>query len=775
MGSEASLSAAVTTVRAPSPVQSRSETPQEPSTDSRPGSRRQLRSRRGQGDPPVTEAQQEEFSLMNVEELLQDFDWQGSGNADKLEERLLDELGALEAANIHSIIESDERVNTVISQLEKAIAELDSMDSMLTIYAAELSSMGDDISHIEGQNRGLQVQTANQKALLYEVERLLQTISIPEKELVALKQEPVQSAKGVNRMEKAAGFLYLALQTSLDDSTSRMAAVQERIDEYNGHSEAFCRRVSQHLQVMIQFNVDEMGNDRNRALSVKNPKLYPHTQMVDFLTQYRALVLYMKELNMKTYDDLIASYSKPVGGLYRKEIRDFLAAFKGMVRRASAEDNEAVFTVAFGSPTQRSGTIRRVGTIRSPTEKDNQPGKIHASEAFGRALRAVVPQVVAENDFIRDFFHLGSQNLSFVELIGMDSQLPVHDSNVGMQNGKNDNSRKRLFMVMEGLFEFLPDEMRFWMDAAMRLDNLQLVGILATLEEQLSLYEDIPEQQFIVKMLQKQHQRLAGNLDRFISDQVKAIDETKVTSRKRGIVRRGVVPFIRIFPSFVERIEPQLSQANHLDIRDTVNEAYEKIVQAMFDSLQTMASMVPDNPNTSADEKEQINYHVMMLENMHHFHSELSKRKITVLDAYIQQAKEKYDDNMNAYVEAVVRRPWGKLLEFFEGVETLLKTTAADEVGFHISYNKAALKRTVSSYPANVIRKSVSGDLFKRVDKHFTQEEGLFGAVWNAVEAGMLKDYQRFNDHIQACYPGAGIDLEFNMDDISSAFRKRGG
>jgi exocyst complex component 1 len=33
--------------------------------------------------------------------------------------------------------------------------------------------MGDDIHHIESQNRGLQVQTANQKALLSELDRLI--------------------------------------------------------------------------------------------------------------------------------------------------------------------------------------------------------------------------------------------------------------------------------------------------------------------------------------------------------------------------------------------------------------------------------------------------------------------------------------------------------------------------------------------------------------------------------------------------------------------------
>src|SRR6185437_11526844 len=109
------------------------------------------------------------ISLANVEELLNDFDWKEAGNAAALEERLLDELAALESvslnqlrgesqaksknvfsnasylnflfvqANIHAMVESDDRLNSVIRQLDKAISELDNMDSMLTLYTTELN------------------------------------------------------------------------------------------------------------------------------------------------------------------------------------------------------------------------------------------------------------------------------------------------------------------------------------------------------------------------------------------------------------------------------------------------------------------------------------------------------------------------------------------------------------------------------------------------------------------------------------------------------------
>lgn len=42
-------------------------------------------------------------------------------------------------ANVHAIIESDERVSTVVGHIDKALEELESMENWLLLYAAELN------------------------------------------------------------------------------------------------------------------------------------------------------------------------------------------------------------------------------------------------------------------------------------------------------------------------------------------------------------------------------------------------------------------------------------------------------------------------------------------------------------------------------------------------------------------------------------------------------------------------------------------------------------
>lgn len=127
---------------------------------------------RGEGDL-------EDETLANVEEMLEGFDWgmgvgsQQRGDAEAIEARLLDELNALEAANIHAFLESDDRINNVLNGIDEAMAELDNIDTHITGYKIQLNSVTEDIAYIESQNRGLQVQTTNQRALLHELEQLL--------------------------------------------------------------------------------------------------------------------------------------------------------------------------------------------------------------------------------------------------------------------------------------------------------------------------------------------------------------------------------------------------------------------------------------------------------------------------------------------------------------------------------------------------------------------------------------------------------------------------
>ena len=97
--------------------------------------------------------------------------------------------------------------------------------------------------------------------------------------------------------------------------------------------------------------------------------------------------------------------------------------------------------------------------------------------------------------------------------------------------------------------------------------------------------------------------------------------------------------------------------------RKLVDKAYARIIKSMFDNLEAEAQQTIQTENkNNADEKDSLNKHILIVENMHHFHSEIRSRKIASLDSYYKQAKILYDINLEAYGKVVIRKPLGKLL-----------------------------------------------------------------------------------------------------------------
>lgn len=131
-------------------------------------------------------------------------------------------------------------------------------------------------------------------------------------------------------------------------------------------------------------------------------------------------------------------------------------------------------------------------------------------------------------------------------------------------------------------------------------------------------------------------------------------------------------------------MEAQLAGADDLPIRDIVNSNYERIVSAILDCLQQMAKMGGEGGGQGGEGKDQLNYHVVLIgecteglcgtalltslpgysstENMHHIMSVFAKQRVPVLASFVSQAREKYTQNLDAYIRLVLRRPLARVL-----------------------------------------------------------------------------------------------------------------
>ncbi|ORX89456.1 hypothetical protein K493DRAFT_68061 [Basidiobolus meristosporus CBS 931.73] len=128
--------------------------------------------------------------------------------------------------------------------------------------------------------------------------------------------------------------------------------------------------------------------------------------------------------------------------------------------------------------------------------------------------------------------------------------------------------------------------------------------MLACIEQYLVSHSD-QSQDFLSSILNLQRDRLISTFQRFLDEQLRAIEETKVQTKKRS----GMLSFVVIFPNFVARLEHSLGSTN-TDVRLLVNQAYGRIVKTVFDSLDAIAK---EADSMNADDKEQLNIHILTM------------------------------------------------------------------------------------------------------------------------------------------------------------------
>lgn len=777
-------------------------------------------------DPSLIDEQGVEF-----EGLLTELGWGShelsAKRIEALEGDIKREIARVEAGSwLNHLEQKDERVETVERMLDRAIAECDELEGLLTLYNVELGSLNDDIAFIEAQSQGLQVQTANQKLLQQELQQLVETISITSDQLEPLRRAPIGKISGLNDIESSLVLLYKALITidpsfvsgsrsdgALSKITSStgfgnselatMQALQEKRDRYLGEGAMFLDRLKKHMDITFGAAFLQTRDALTNIDQGSMPSLKKNVEAHDIgrneLWMLSPIMLFAKEIDRNSWDTLLRMYQTQAAKLYQQEVRDNVLAWRKFARKPTGEEQELLFTAQEKETESITGTARKLTVKRSQTlarglrsasgDKETkvnktQDGKLYAYDVFARILEDTGPVLLTEQNFITEFFHATSSDaVDFTDAVQMAPPEARRGPNLWIrkQFEADRSMAKHVTGVMEEIFSFWPTEIQSLVDWAVQADPLQGVGILGAVDRKLVDIED-SNQDFLTRNLQKIHERLKGLFNRFLDEQIRAIEDTKVRIKKR----KGVIAFMKTFPHFSAAIEnmlpPGSDGGDQLEVRRMVNDAYTRMNKAMFESLKVIAKESPtvmaSQGQGDPEDKEALNYHILLIENMNHYMEEVDARDDSVLEFWKAKAHDEYDEHMNLYVDAVIRRPLGKLLEFIESTETLLTQPGsnAQSIAQRSSHSRSVFKKLAHAHDSKELRKGIEA-LKKRVDKHFgdaddpTISRDLVFKVLKECEKKYNDVYDRMIRINQDVYTGE-VEIDWGTNEVTSAFRR---
>jgi len=319
-------------------------------------------------------------------------------------------------------------------------------------------------------------------------------------------------------------------------------------------------------------------------------------------------------------------------------------------------------------------------------------------------------------------------------------------------------------------------------------------------------------QEFLLRTLTESAARLQNLFTKFIDDQIRAIEDTKVKIKKR----KGVIAFMRIFPNFSISVENIYAGATRgapttsdlMEVRSMIDTAYDRINQAMWVSLKQIARESPtmgtqQGAGADPEDKEVLNYHILLIENMNHYIEEVDDggKEDAVLTRWKRKALMERAEHLDEYVKRVVRRPLGKVLvslsaliphhrtlhtdhfhqDFLESTESLLNNgTPPTSIASKPSHSRPAARKALSTTDGREIRKGIDA-LRKRIEKHFgdADDEALSQKLVIFVCGEAEREYGRVLDRLNRVVADVysageerGVEVEWGVEDVRVGFRR---
>ena len=792
-----------------------------------------------------------------VVDILDEFNWNGRDDSENLELNITNELSQIEAANLHNVVDLDDRLDELDKSLESAINECEQLDTMLAFFAVQLGSFGDDIFHIESQGQGLQVQTTNQKILWNELHGVLHTVSLPDEILQTLRSGRFESIDDVATTEIALMELYGSLravrmsggQNNGDNNSNKnnnnseflgtMRALNEKKHIFEQTATEFSTRFRLFADFKFQNALQLAENEvAKRDPDVEEPSL--NSIEVSFMknsSPLSGILLFLKEIDQMTYTAVLTSYEGLIKPYYQSEISNYFAKWRRSLAPALNKQQKLMFYSqenvsnegAVAKSLKRTATLGgrlKADSVKgsgSPTTTLNGNDSRHSFFSFDSSLRTPIKRalkkivdnlttiVISQQEVLIRLFHQSS--FAAQGYIGFVKEYPVYkrmdevDEFLKVLSVREIDSDRlkaqEMLNILGSIFSHLHEDISKFVDFLVKSDNLGCLYLLALLEVNISKFETT-NQDFLLQLLQRSKDKVVAVWNKYVNDQIRTIETTLVSSKKR----KGVIYFVKVLPNFCQLIESDLKDTSitencaiaDLPVRKLVDESYEKVSKAIFHNLQRIAKepsatttstpAVANSQNNNADyeDKEKLNYHILMVENMNVLIEGLEdeiENNFTLQNIRLT-ALATYRKELNLYIQTVIHRPLGKLLEFVNGVEAILAKTPSENPAVRHGYSKAHLKRVLTGFDAKELRKNVDA-LNKRVEKHFLGDEFdksvdrgngriMVNKVWSALQAEFSSFYGRLLTIIEQYYSDSSDRetgmVEFTKQDVMQAFAR---
>ncbi|QCE16583.1 Exocyst complex component Sec3 [Vigna unguiculata] len=646
----------------------------------------------------------------------------GVGEAEAFSERLKRELMALEAANVHAILESEPLIDEVLHGLESATNCLEDMNEWLGMFNVKLRHMREDIESIETRNNKLEMQNVNNKSLIEELDKLLEQLSIPAEYSACLTGDSFDEAEMQQNIE-ACEWLTTAmrgLEKHIDPTYVKMRGVKEKRGELQIIKSTFVGKASEYMRNYFATFVDFMLNDKNYFSQRGQLKRPDHADLRFKCRTYARLLKHLKILDKNCLGPLRKAYCSSLNLLLRKEAREFANELRAGVKTSKTP---SVWLDVF------TGSGQNVNAADTAT----------VSDAYAKMLTIFIPLLVDESVFFAHF-------LCFEVPSTVNGNKTTHNNedDDGVASGRMAVDLASLNEALQDLLDGLQEDFGSVVDWAYKIDPLCCISMHGTTERYLSGQKG-DAAGYVRVLLDDLEARISFQFGRFVDDASHQIERNERNARQTG-----VLPYIPRFAALATRMEQFVAGQS----RDLVDQAYTKFVSIMFVTLEKNAQADPKYAD------------IFLIENYAAFQNSLYDlaNVVPTLAKFYHQASEAYEQACTRHISVIIYYQFERLFQFARKIEDLiLNNVAPEEIPFQVGLSKADLRKTLKSSLSGV-DKSIAA-MYKKLQKNLTSEE-LLPSLWDKCKKDFLDKYETFVQLVAKIYPAESVPSVAELRDL---------
>ncbi|XP_047337630.1 exocyst complex component SEC3A-like [Impatiens glandulifera] len=663
----------------------------------------------------------------------------GVTEAEAFSERLKRELQALEAANVHAILESEPLMDEVLQGLEVATSCAEDMAEWLGIFNVKLRHMREDIESIESRNNKLEMQSVNNQALIVDLDKLLERLRVPTEHAACLTGGSFDEARMLQNIE-ACEWLSGALRglevPKLDSCYANMRSVKEKRAELVKLKNTFVRRASEFLKNYFASLVDFMISDKSYFSQRGQLKRPDHADLRYKCRTYARLLQHLKSLDKNCLGPLRKAYCTSLNLLLRREAREFANELRASTKAS------------------KSSIVSLEGSTGSGQNMNNSDTST-VSDAYAKMLTIFVPLLVDESSFFAHFMCFEVPTLvpsggapgskaGPKEDDGNDDDLGIMDIDDNDSSaGTNPGELAALNESLQELLDGIQEDFHAVVDWAYKMDPLRCISMHGITERYIS-GQKADAAGFVRILLDDLESRISLQFSKFVDEACHQIERNE-----RNIKQTGVLSYITRFSTLATRMEQYIQGQS----RDLVDQAYMKFVTIMFVTLEKIAAQDPKNAD------------ILLLENYAAFQNSLYDlaNVVPTLAKFYHQASENYELACTRHISLIIYFQFERLFQFARRIEDLMYTITPEEIPFQMGLSKMDLRKVVKSSLSGV-DKSIN-TMYKRLQKNLTSEE-LLPSLWDKCKKEFLDKYDSFAQLVAKIYPTETIPLVAEMRDL---------